>query len=96
MSKRPPSSTFEFTIMPFGLTNAPGTFQRLMDKVLWDMLWKSIVVYLDDVNIYSKIWEEHLQHLEKIFEHIQKAGLKLSPWNVNWKYRVEVLKTHIS
>ncbi|CAJ0884458.1 3824_t:CDS:1, partial [Entrophospora sp. SA101] len=54
--------------MPFGLTNAPGTFQRLMDKVLRDELWKSVVVYLDDVNIFSKTWEEHLKHLENVFE----------------------------
>jgi len=70
---------FEFTVMPFGLTNAPGTFQRLMDKVLRDELWKSVVVYLDDVNIFSKTWEEHLKHLENVFERIKKAGLKLSP-----------------
>jgi hypothetical protein len=50
-----------------------------MDKVLRDELWKSVVVYLDDVNIYSKTWEEHLRHLENVFERIKKAGLKLSP-----------------
>ncbi|CAJ0629110.1 11097_t:CDS:2 [Entrophospora sp. SA101] len=70
---------FEFTVMPFGLTNVPGTIQRLMDEVLRDLLWKSVVVYLDDLNIFLKTWKEHLEHLENVFERIQKAVLKLSP-----------------
>ena len=53
---------YEFNVMPFGLCNAPGTFQRCMDNVLKDILWKNVLVYLDDVNIYSQIFEEHLFH----------------------------------
>jgi Reverse transcriptase (RNA-dependent DNA polymerase). len=44
---------FEFNVMPFGLTNAPATFQRLMDRVLYDIKDKYVLVYLDDINIYS-------------------------------------------
>ena len=71
--------TYEFTVMPFGLCNAPATFQRLMDTVLRDILWQFVVVYIDNINIGSKTFEEHLTHLEQVFERLEKAGLKLSP-----------------
>ena len=71
--------TYEFAVMPFGLCNAPATFQRLMDTVLRDILWQYVVVYIDDINIGSKTFEEHLFHLEQVFTRLEKAGLKLSP-----------------
>jgi hypothetical protein len=49
--------------MPFSLFNAPATFQRLMDEVFRGILWKFVMVYLDDIIIYSKSFEEHLEHL---------------------------------
>ncbi|CAB4421455.1 unnamed protein product [Rhizophagus irregularis] len=71
--------TYEFTVMPFGLCNAPATFQRLMDMVLRDILWQFTVVYINDINVGSKTFEEHLVHLEQVFSRLEKAGLKLSP-----------------
>ncbi|EXX59485.1 gag-pol fusion protein [Rhizophagus irregularis DAOM 197198w] len=71
--------TYEFTVLPFGLCNAPATFQRLMDMVLRDILWQFTVVYIDDINVGSKTFEEHLVHLEQVFSRLEKAGLKLSP-----------------
>jgi hypothetical protein len=71
--------TYEFVVMPFGLCNAPATFQRLMDTVLRDILWQFVVVYIDDINVGSKTFEEHLEHLEQVFLRLKKAGLKLSP-----------------
>jgi hypothetical protein len=71
--------TFEFAVMPFGLCNAPATFQRLMDTVLRDILWQFVVVYVDDINVGSKTFEEHLQHLKEVFTRLSNAGLKLSP-----------------
>src|SRR5215216_4706688 len=71
--------TFEFNVMPFGLCNAPATFQRLMDTVLRDVLWQYAVVYVDDINIGSKTFKEHLLHLEQVFLRLRQAGLKLSP-----------------
>jgi hypothetical protein len=68
---------YEFRVMPFGLSNAPGTFQRLMDKVFKEEIGKNIVVYLDDINIYSKTFEEHLVHLRQAFDKLRAAGLKL-------------------
>ncbi|GES83881.1 KRAB-A domain-containing protein [Rhizophagus clarus] len=71
--------TYEFTVMPFGLCNAPATFQRLMDTVLRDILWQFVVVYIDDINVRSKTFEEHLLHLEQVFSRLAQARLKLSP-----------------
>jgi hypothetical protein len=71
--------TYEFTVMPFGLTNAPATFQRLMDNVLNDMLYQGVIVYLDDINIYSKTFDEHIAKLKEVFNRLRAAGLKLGP-----------------
>ena len=59
--------TYEFTVMPFGLCNAPATFQRLMNTILRDILWQYVVVYVDDINIGLRSFEEHLLHLEQVF-----------------------------
>ena len=64
--------------MPFGLYNAPATFQRLMDKVLSNYIEKFLVVYLDDVTIYSKTFDEHVTHLKTVFKTLRKAKLKLN------------------
>ncbi|GJY89145.1 putative reverse transcriptase domain-containing protein [Tanacetum coccineum] len=57
---------FEFTIMPFGLTNAPTIFMDLMNKVCRPYLDKFMIVFIDDILIYSKTQEEHVEHLSKI------------------------------
>ena len=67
---------FEFNRVPFGLAQAPAYFQRLVNEVLTDCNFA--VGYLDDIIIFSKTEEEHLQHLEEIFERLRKAGLKLN------------------
>ena len=70
---------YEFTVMPFGLCNAPATFQRLMDTVLQGILWHFVIVYIDDINIGSRTFSEHLEHLKQVFERLRNAGLKLNP-----------------
>src|SRR5581483_3630745 len=68
---------YEFNVMPFGLTNAPATFQRMMNKAFARIIGKFVVVYLDDLNIFSRNFNEHLVHLREVFERLRNAGLKL-------------------
>ena len=70
-----PDGLFEFTAMPFGLCNAPATFQRLMDQVLGNLRYEYALVYLDDVMVHSKTFDEHLVHLEAVLSCLQKASL---------------------
>ena len=66
---------FEFTVMPFGLTNAPATFMRLMQDVFRPLLDKCVVVYLDDILVYSKTPEEHIKHLRQVLELLRQHKL---------------------
>jgi len=62
--------------MPFGFCNAPATFERLMEKVLQDILSKICLVYLDDVIVFNSTFEEMMENLRKVF---RSANLKLNP-----------------
>ncbi len=66
---------YQFNVMPFGLTNAPATFQRLMNYVLYDYLNNFVIVYLNDILVYSDTFDEHINHLKKIFTKLREANL---------------------
>ena len=70
---------FECNRMPFGLCNAPATFQRLMQNCLGELNLTYCLIYLDDVIVYSKTLEEHLQRMHVIFDRLREHGLKLKP-----------------
>ncbi|KRZ67383.1 Retrovirus-related Pol polyprotein from transposon 17.6 [Trichinella papuae] len=70
---------FQFRVMPFGLCNAPATFQRLMEKALRGLTWKTCFVYLDDIIVFGKTEEEHLERLEGVLSRLQSVGLKIKP-----------------
>jgi hypothetical protein len=67
----------EWVDMPFGLCNTTTTFQRMMNDILRDFLHKFVTVYLDDVCIYSRTLEEHLEHLCLVLQRFKEEGLKL-------------------
>jgi hypothetical protein len=66
---------FEFLVMPFGLTNAPTTFQSYMNHIFRAQLRKYLLVFFDDILIYSKTWDEHLTHLGEILDIMQAQSL---------------------
>ena len=72
------AGTYRFIRMPFGLRNAPATFQRAIEIILSGLKWKTCLVYLDDIIVYSTSREAHLQHLDEVLSTLEKAGLPSS------------------
>ena len=69
--------SFEFMVMPFGLTNAPSTFQALMNEIFHDCLSDFVVVYLDDILVFSKTKDDHEKHVRIVLERLRSRGLKV-------------------
>ncbi|CAO2144897.1 unnamed protein product [Urochloa humidicola] len=68
---------YEYLVMPYGVTGGPATFQQQMNTLLGPFLRKFVVVFIDDILIYSKTWEEHLQHIESVFSVLQEQQFKV-------------------
>ena len=73
---------FEFNVMPLGLCNALATFQHLMDCVLAGLQWSSCLVYIDDVIIIRRSFDEHLHRLQQVLDCLKSARFKMQPINV--------------
>ncbi len=73
------AGTWEFTVMPFGLTNAPSTFQRDMDMVLAGLTWVCALVYIDDIIVYSCMFEQHLLDMSQVFQRLREANMYVKP-----------------
>ena len=71
------AGSYKFLRLPFGLRNAPATFQRAMDVILSRVRWKSVLVYLDDIIVFSRGVSEHLEHLERVLALLKEAGATL-------------------
>jgi hypothetical protein len=65
----------KWLVMPFGLKNAPTTFMRLLDEILRPFTNSFVVVYLDDILIFSQTWEEHLHHIRQVLQTLRKHKL---------------------
>ena len=70
-------SHFEMTRMPCGLNNAASTFQRTMEMALQGLQWVTCLIYIDDVIVFGKDFDQHMQRLEEVLDRIKEAGLKL-------------------
>ncbi|KAK1663442.1 hypothetical protein QYE76_051601 [Lolium multiflorum] len=66
---------YEYTVMSFGLTNAPATFMRLMNSVFMEYLDKFVIIYIDDILVYSKTEEEHTEHLRLVLTKLREHRL---------------------
>ena len=70
---------YEFNRLPFGLCNASTTFSQLMDNVLSGLSWEVCLYYLDDIIVFSRGWQEHLNRLRMVFSRLREANLHLRP-----------------
>ena len=86
---------FCYRTLAFGMCNGPATYQRLMTKVLKDLLYKSVVVYLDDVLLFTKTFEEHLELLDEVCSRIEKFGIRLNPEKCSFAQKEVKFLAHI-
>jgi transposase InsO family protein len=88
---------FQFKVLPFGLTCAPATFERLMDKLLRGLTWRTCLVYIDDVMVFGKTFKETLENFEEVLGRLQGADLKLKPSKCSlFRREVEFLGHRVS
>ena len=88
---------YECESMPFGLCNAPPTFQRLMLNCLGELNLTYCLIYLDDVIIFSRMEEEHLERMPVVFDRFWEHGLKLKPSKCEvFKAKINYLAHHVS
>ncbi|GBG62826.1 hypothetical protein CBR_g32409 [Chara braunii] len=88
---------YEFTVMPFSLTNAPATFQTAMNDIFRDILEEYVLVYLDDILVYSRTLEDHIRHLRDVLQRLRKHDFyaKLSKCRFAQR-KVDFLGHHVS
>ena len=75
--------------------NAPATFQRLMDLVLAGLLWQTCLVYLDDVIVLGRSFDDHLKNLQAVFDCLRQAHLKLQPPKCSFAQKTVVHLGHV-
>ena len=86
---------YEMTRMPFGLSNSCGTFQRTMELALQGLQWETCLVYIDDIIVYGRDFDEHMQRVEQVLERMKQAGLKLKLEKCNFLQEQVVFLGHV-
>eukprot|EP00833_Pecoramyces_ruminatium_P004031 jgi/Orpsp1_1/1178063/evm.model.c7180000063880.1 len=88
---------YQFKVMPFGLTGAPATFQREMNRILFPLIGKCVYNFIDDILIYSKTVEEHLEHIKQVLSILEEHKLKINIEKCSFmQSEVEVLGHKVS
>jgi Reverse transcriptase (RNA-dependent DNA polymerase) len=77
----------QFIQMPFGYKNGPSIFQRVMQNILAPLLWIFTLVYIDDIVIFSKTFDNHLDHLDQVFKAVAKTGIMLITTKCHFAYQ---------
>jgi hypothetical protein len=77
--------------MPFGYKNGPSIFQRVMQNILAPFLWIFALVYINDIVIFSLTFEDHINHLDRVFQAIQKSGVTLAITKCHFGYQSVLL-----
>ena len=67
--------SYEFRVMPFGLTNSPSVFMDLMNRVFREFLDQFVIVFIDDILVYSQTEEDHAEHLRQVLQTLRQHGL---------------------
>lgn len=75
---------YKYLVMPFGLCNTPSTFQALMNSIFWPLMRKSVLVFFDDILIYSSDWESHLRHVHEVFRLLREHKLAVKLKNCDF------------
>lgn len=89
------SGQYQYLRLPFGLMNAPATFQALMATVFRGLTFQNVMVYIDDIVVYSQTWNDHMKHLKQIFDRLKEANLKLHPGKCKFGLRKILYLGHV-
>ena len=79
----PGSGLWQFRVLPFGLVNSGSVFERLMERIFDRLTYKFLLIYLDDIIVYSKTFDAHIENLREVFQRLKEANLKLNPKKCN-------------